>query len=67
MPEQLSGLLINATSTPPWYLRPVKISTYSELYPDFFRVKHAFKKKEFEKFIANKRENLEHKVALLKN
>ena len=38
MPEQLSGLLIHATGTPPWFLRPVKVSTSSELYPDYFRL-----------------------------
>ena len=38
MPEQLSGQLIHVTSTPPWLLRPVKISTSSELYPDYFRL-----------------------------
>ena len=37
-PEQLSGLLIHVTSTPPWLLRPVKISTSSELYPDCFQL-----------------------------
>ena len=36
MPMQLSGLLIHATSTPPWLLRPVKVSTSSELYPNYF-------------------------------
>ena len=38
MPEQLSGQLIHVTSTPPWLLRPVKVSTSSELYPDYFRL-----------------------------
>ena len=38
MPEQLSGQLIHATGTPPWLLRPVKVSTNSELYPDYFRL-----------------------------
>ena len=37
MPEQLSGLLIHVTSTPPWLFRPVKASTSSELYPNCFR------------------------------
>ena len=36
MPEQLSGLLIHATDTPTWLLRPVKASISSELHPDFF-------------------------------
>ena len=36
MPEQLSGLLIHAIGTPPWLLTPVKVSTSSELYPDYF-------------------------------
>ena len=36
MPEQLSGLLIHVTGTPPWLLRSVKVSTSSELYPDCF-------------------------------
>ena len=31
----ISGL-IHATGTPPWLLRPVKASTSSELYPDYF-------------------------------
>ena len=38
MPEQLSGLLINATRTPPWLLRSEKVSTSSELYPDYLRL-----------------------------
>ena len=38
MPEQLSGLLVHATSTPPWFLRPMKVSTTSELYPDYFQL-----------------------------
>ena len=32
MPEHLSGLLIHVTGTPSWLLRPVKVSTSSELY-----------------------------------
>ena len=36
MPEQLSGLLIYATSTPLWLLRLVKVSTGSEIYPNYF-------------------------------
>ena len=36
MPEQLSGLLVHATSIPPWLLRPLNVSTSSELYPDYF-------------------------------
>ena len=38
MPEKLSGILIHATGTPPWLHRPVKVSTSSELYPNFFRL-----------------------------
>ena len=38
MPEQLSEHLIHVTGTPPWLLRPVKVSTSSELYPDYFRL-----------------------------
>ena len=38
MPEQLSRQLIHVTGTPPWLLRPVKVSTSSELYPDYFRL-----------------------------
>ena len=38
MPEQLSGLLIHATNTPSWLLKPVKVFTSPELYPDFFRL-----------------------------
>ena len=38
MPEQLSGQLIHVTGTPPWLLRPVKVSTSCELYPDYFRL-----------------------------
>ena len=32
----ISRLLCHVTSTPPWLLRPVKASTSSELYPDYF-------------------------------
>ena len=38
MLEKLSGLLIHLTGTSPWLLRPVKISTSSELYPDYFQL-----------------------------
>ena len=38
MPDQLSGQLVHVTGTPPWLLRPVKVSTCSELYPDYFRL-----------------------------
>ena len=38
MPEQLSGQLIHVTSTPPWLLRLVKVSTSSELFPNYFRL-----------------------------
>ena len=34
----ISGLLFLAADTPPWLLRPVKASTSSELYPDYFRL-----------------------------
>ena len=36
MPEHLSGLLIRVSGTPPWLLRPVKVSISSELYSDCF-------------------------------
>ena len=32
----ISRLLCHVTGTPPWLLRPVKASTSSELYPDYF-------------------------------
>ena len=32
----ISRLLCHVTGTPPWFLRPVKASTSSELYPDYF-------------------------------
>ena len=38
MPEQFSRLPIHATSPPFWLVRPVKISTSSELYLDYFRL-----------------------------
>ena len=38
MPEQHSELLINATRTSPWLLRSEKVSTSSELYPDYLRL-----------------------------
>ena len=34
----ISELLFLATSTPPWLLRPVKASTSSELYREYFRL-----------------------------
>ena len=38
MPEFFfSRELIHVTGTPPWLLRPVKVSTSSELYPDYFQ------------------------------
>ena len=37
-PEQLSGLLIHVTATPPWFLRLVKVSTSSKLYLDCFQL-----------------------------
>ena len=36
MPEQLSGLLLHVTNTPPRLLKLVKVSISSELYPDCF-------------------------------
>ena len=38
MSEQFSGLLFHATDTPPWLLRPVKVSNSSELYADYFQL-----------------------------
>ena len=38
MPEQLSGLLVHVTGTPPWLPRLVKVSTSSELYTDCFQL-----------------------------
>ena len=38
MPDQLFRLLIHATSTSPWLLRPVTVSTSFELYPNYFRL-----------------------------
>ena len=32
----ISRLAYHVTGTPPWLLRPVKASTSSELYPDYF-------------------------------
>ena len=32
----ISRLVYHVTGTPPWLLRPVKASTSSELYPDYF-------------------------------
>ena len=32
----VSRLIYHVTSTPPWLLRPVKASTSSELYPNYF-------------------------------
>ena len=34
----ISRLLFLATGTLPWLLRPVKVSTGSELYPGYFRL-----------------------------
>ena len=34
----VSGLLFHATSTPLWLLKPVKVSTSSELYPGYFQL-----------------------------
>ena len=43
MPNQmeLSGLFFHTTNTPPWLFRLVKVSTSSELYPDYFHL-HTF-------------------------
>ena len=38
----ISRLLCHVTGTPPWLLRPVKVSTSSELYPDYFRLPFLF-------------------------
>ena len=34
----ISRLLFHVTGTPPWLLRPVKVSNSSELYPNYFRL-----------------------------
>ena len=38
----ISRLLCHVTGTPPWLLRPVKVSTNSELYLDYFRLLFLF-------------------------
>ena len=38
----ISRLLCHVTGTPPWLLRPVKVSTSSELYPNYFRLPFLF-------------------------
>ena len=38
----ISRLLCHVTGTPPWLLKPVKVSTSSELYPDYFRLPFLF-------------------------
>ena len=38
----ISRLLYHVTGTPPWFLRSVKGSTSSELYPDYFRFSFLF-------------------------
>ena len=40
--QSISSLLCHVTGTPPWLLRPVKVSTNSELYPDYFRLAFHF-------------------------
>ena len=34
----ISRLLFHVNGTPPWLLRPAKVSTSSELHPDYFRL-----------------------------
>ena len=38
----ISRLLFHVTDTPPWLFRPVKVSTSSELYPNYFRLPFLF-------------------------
>ena len=38
----ISRLLYHITGIPPWLLRPMKVSTSSELYPDYFRLPFLF-------------------------
>ena len=38
----ISRLLCHVTGTPPWLLRPMKASTSSELYPDYFWLRFLF-------------------------
>ena len=38
----ISRLLCHVIGTPPWFLRPVKVSASSELYPDYFRLPFLF-------------------------
>ena len=38
----ISRLLCHVTDTPPWVLRPVKVSTSSDLYPDYFQLPFLF-------------------------
>ena len=38
----ISRLLFHVTDIPPWLLRLVKVSTSSELYPDYFRLPFLF-------------------------
>ena len=38
----ISRLLCHVTGTPPWLLRPVKVSTSSKLYPNYFRLPFLF-------------------------
>ena len=40
--QSISSLLCHVTGPPPWLLRPVKVSTNSELYPDYFRLAFHF-------------------------
>ena len=40
--QSISSLLCHVTGTPHWLLRPVKVSTNSELYPDYFRLAFHF-------------------------
>ena len=46
----ISRLLCHVTGTPPWLLRPMKVSTSSELYPDYFRLPFLFHYRERYRF-----------------
>ena len=38
----ISRLLCHVTDTPPWVLRPMKVSTSSDFYPDYFQLPFLF-------------------------